>query len=98
MTEVKLNDVIRFGRIPFKIIKFVLDVKKDIKSQKNRKENMKTDFLTQQKTETINDSNYPLHTMPEQLEGGSDDDESEGPPEENQPQLEEGESDEEEGE
>ena len=47
MSEVKLNDVIRFGRIPFKITKLVLDVKKDIKSQKNLKESLKTDLLTQ---------------------------------------------------
>jgi hypothetical protein len=60
MCEVKLNDVIRFGRIPFKITKLVLDVKIDKTSQRNLKESMKTDFLTQQRMDTVNESNYPL--------------------------------------
>jgi hypothetical protein len=47
MHRVKLNDVMRFGRIPFKITKLVLDVKNDIKSQKNLKEALKTDLMTQ---------------------------------------------------
>jgi hypothetical protein len=61
MCEVKLNDVIRFGRIPFKITKLVLDVNKDINKHKNLKENLKADLLTQQKNETVNDSSFPLH-------------------------------------
>lgn len=41
--HVGLNDIIRFGRIPFKITKLVLDIEKD--QQDMQKQYKKEDFL-----------------------------------------------------
>jgi hypothetical protein len=74
MYEVKQNDVIRFGRIPFKITKLVLDVSKDKKSEKTKKENLKNEMMNSHRNmETINanDSNYPLRVPSDNFEGGS---------------------------
>lgn len=72
MHEVKQNDVIRFGRIPFKITKLVLDVSQDKKSEKNAKEILKNEMLnSHRQMDSQNDSNYPLRIPTDNFEGGS---------------------------
>lgn len=39
--ELQIGDVVRFGRIPFKITKMVLDLKKEKEMAKNEKDSIK---------------------------------------------------------
>jgi hypothetical protein len=81
---VSLGDTIRFGRIPFKIVKLVLDVKQEIKRSKNKKESLRMEMMHSQsfqREET--DSKNPLRPS-EAFEGGTSSEQPSGSPQSEQ--------------
>ena len=70
MYEVKQGDIVRFGRIPFKITKLVLDINLD--TEKVTKENLKNEMLiSHRQIGSVNNSRYPLRLPSDNFEGGS---------------------------